>query len=202
MLVSNLHLTSKLSPRIFLSLILQQQQMGQILIQHMINHQAAFVLYLMKSQSFLQKNEKFQKVKYLSIFSPSFLDLLYHKSYIKSIYSQPRRASSASSCAEKVPVRELLATWSGFSHATMSFNKKAHLIRDGLFYWSWWRDSNPRPADYESAALPTEPHQRVKIHNVSIIPQTSKFCKGFLKNNLQKSYEFFVIFQNISWFSR
>ena len=27
-------------------------------------------------------------------------------------------------------------------------------------YWSWWTDSNPRPADYKSAALPTELHQR------------------------------------------
>ena len=26
-------------------------------------------------------------------------------------------------------------------------------------YWSWWTDSNPRPADYKSAALPTELHQ-------------------------------------------
>ena len=27
--------------------------------------------------------------------------------------------------------------------------------------WSWWTDSNPRPADYKSAALPTELHQLV-----------------------------------------
>ena len=27
--------------------------------------------------------------------------------------------------------------------------------------WSWWTDSNPRPADYKSAALPAELHQRV-----------------------------------------
>ena len=27
--------------------------------------------------------------------------------------------------------------------------------------WSWWTDSNPRPADYKSAALPTELHQRL-----------------------------------------
>ena len=26
--------------------------------------------------------------------------------------------------------------------------------------WSWWTDSNPRPADYKSAALPTELHQQ------------------------------------------
>ncbi len=28
--------------------------------------------------------------------------------------------------------------------------------------WSWWTDSNPRPADYKSAALPAELHQRFK----------------------------------------
>ena len=30
-----------------------------------------------------------------------------------------------------------------------------------LPYWSWWTDLNPRPADYKSAALPTELHQHV-----------------------------------------
>ena len=29
-----------------------------------------------------------------------------------------------------------------------------------LLRWSWWTDSNPRPADYKSAALPAELHQR------------------------------------------
>ena len=28
-----------------------------------------------------------------------------------------------------------------------------------MFNWSWWTDSNPRPADYKSAALPTELYQ-------------------------------------------
>ena len=27
--------------------------------------------------------------------------------------------------------------------------------------WSWWTGSNPRPADYKSAALPTELHQHI-----------------------------------------
>ena len=27
--------------------------------------------------------------------------------------------------------------------------------------WSWWTDLNPRPADYKSAALPTELHQLI-----------------------------------------
>ena len=30
--------------------------------------------------------------------------------------------------------------------------------------WSWWTDSNPRPADYKSAALPTELHQHLNRH--------------------------------------
>ena len=30
-----------------------------------------------------------------------------------------------------------------------------------MSFWSWWTDSNPRPADYKSAALPTELHQRI-----------------------------------------
>ena len=35
--------------------------------------------------------------------------------------------------------------------------------------WSWWTDSNPRPADYKSAALPTELHQRLSNarHNIT-----------------------------------
>ena len=34
------------------------------------------------------------------------------------------------------------------------------LGNSSIFNWSWWTDSNPRPADYKSAALPTELHQR------------------------------------------
>ena len=30
--------------------------------------------------------------------------------------------------------------------------------------WSWWTDSNPRPADYKSAALPAELHQQFQQH--------------------------------------
>ena len=36
-----------------------------------------------------------------------------------------------------------------------------------LPYWSWWTDSNPWPADYKSAALPTELHQRFVKPSVS-----------------------------------
>ena len=33
--------------------------------------------------------------------------------------------------------------------------------------WSWWTDSNPRPADYKSAALPAELHQQIQQQNLS-----------------------------------
>lgn len=34
-----------------------------------------------------------------------------------------------------------------------------------VFFWSWWTDSNPRPADYKSAALPAELHQQTGNRN-------------------------------------
>ena len=33
------------------------------------------------------------------------------------------------------------------------------LGNSSIFSWSWWTDLNPWPADYKSAALPTELHQ-------------------------------------------
>ena len=63
-----------------------------------------------------------------------------------------------------------------------------------IWKWSWWTDSNPRPADYKSAALPTELHQHFqapKQYNIII-----RFCQDifitFLKN---------FIFHNF-WFLR
>ena len=38
-----------------------------------------------------------------------------------------------------------------------------NLSRGKILKWSWWTDSNPRPADYKSAALPTELHQLVLL---------------------------------------
>jgi hypothetical protein len=43
-----------------------------------------------------------------------------------------------------------------------------------LFFWSWRRESNPRPSDYKSDALPTELRQQVEArplgHNTSLFP--------------------------------
>ena len=49
--------------------------------------------------------------------------------------------------------------------------------------WSWWTDSNPRPADYKSAALPAELHQRNTTTRecLIIISQRTSFVKCFLK---------------------
>ena len=45
--------------------------------------------------------------------------------------------------------------------------------------WSWWTDSNPRPADYKSAALPAELHQHTATNH--IISHLKPFVKGFDK---------------------
>ena len=47
--------------------------------------------------------------------------------------------------------------------------------------WSWWTDSNPRPADYKSAALPTELHQRSLLnYYITAI----HICQAFFENFL------------------
>jgi hypothetical protein len=33
----------------------------------------------------------------------------------------------------------------------------------GMIFWCWWPDSNGRPTDYESVALPAELHQRISL---------------------------------------
>ena len=57
--------------------------------------------------------------------------------------------------------------------------------------WSWWTDSNPRPADYKSAALPTELHQHFQRSNI-IAYKTDfvkqKFC--FFRTFSKVFYEY------------
>ena len=59
--------------------------------------------------------------------------------------------------------------------------------------WSWWTDSNPRPADYKSAALPTELHQQSflccavcvsRLTTVFIIAHVKAFVKCFFQKIL------------------
>ena len=42
-------------------------------------------------------------------------------------------------------------------------------IFDYQLDWSWWTDLNPRPADYKSAALPTELHQHTSSSTAKVI---------------------------------
>ena len=42
--------------------------------------------------------------------------------------------------------------------------------------WSWWTDSNPRPADYKSAALPAELHQHLTSEQM-YISRLNVFCQ-------------------------
>ncbi len=61
--------------------------------------------------------------------------------------------------------------WRGRRRLRMwSFRRKAETERSRLLLtWSWWTDSNPRPADYKSAALPTELHQRASSSTAEVI---------------------------------
>ncbi len=49
--------------------------------------------------------------------------------------------------------------------------------------WSWWTDSNPRPADYKSAALPAELHQQIRFPPTATesIPKGEEIVKSILK---------------------
>ena len=37
--------------------------------------------------------------------------------------------------------------------------------KSAFLIWSWWTGSNPRPADYKSAALPAELHQLILLYD-------------------------------------
>ena len=54
-----------------------------------------------------------------------------------------------------------------------------------VWRWSWWTDLNPRPADYKSAALPTELHQH--LTGSIIIANTTPFVNRIFS----KSQNFF-----------
>ena len=57
-----------------------------------------------------------------------------------------------------------------------------HMQLDGR-RWSWWTDSNPRPADYKSAALPAELHQHssFRIYNDVYYNSRRQTCQPFFK---------------------
>ena len=67
-----------------------------------------------------------------------------------------------------------------------------------LINWSWWTDSNPWPADYKSAALPTELHQRIARKTRLVTHRRFELRTPWLKvkcsaNWANESYSFNII---------
>ena len=50
-----------------------------------------------------------------------------------------------------------------------------------VFDWSWWTDSNPRPADYKSAALPAELYQHLSNEQIVYYQTSIRLSTGNLK---------------------
>ena len=61
--------------------------------------------------------------------------------------------------------------------------------RSWIVLWSWWTASNPRPADYKSAALPAELHQLGfdKCYSIITIYQCQAFFEFFYSADFPSS---------------
>src|SRR5687768_6699114 len=61
------------------------------------------------------------------------------------------------------------------------------------YFWSWRRDSNPRPADYKSAALPTELCQRQFLNSLITKTQAASCRVIFVRDPAAAAEELRVI---------
>ena len=61
------------------------------------------------------------------------------------------------------------------------------------FFWSWWTDSNPRPADYKSAALPAELHQHLTQYYNSISAMRKKIKLFFFRLERKSAFRYYEI---------
>ena len=66
------------------------------------------------------------------------------------------------------------------SYCGFYFLHKKRPVLTGLL--SWKRDSNPRPTDYESVALPTALFQRVSCNNDYYMMEPAILQEKFLEN--------------------
>jgi hypothetical protein len=66
---------------------------------------------------------------------------------------------------------------------SLQYETEFPVLDDVMAFWSWRRDLNPRPADYKSAALPTELRQPVgKTRNLAESPcRRNREFNPFLK---------------------
>ena len=54
-------------------------------------------------------------------------------------------------------------------------------------FWSWWRESNPQPADYKSAALPLSHTSKIKLAlHLGLEPRTYRLTAGCSTIELMK----------------
>ena len=79
------------------------------------------------------------------------------------LFSRARRLSAEANATSRRRVLRIRELRFSFGHSKSPCSKLAvgakrqPLYQEGLSFWSYWPDLNRRPADYESAALPTEP---------------------------------------------
>ena len=80
-----------------------------------------------------------------------------------------------------------------YSLPPLAAREHSHIFIEFKIRWSWWTDSNPRPADYKSAALPTELHQRVRCSLINCPTARNSIAgeRGIVKHFRKKSFFFF-----------
>ena len=67
-------------------------------------------------------------------------------------------------------------------------NRLPHLRRRAMPVWSWQTDLNPRPADYKSAALPTELRQHSRRLTRIYYKREGRVCQAFFEKILQNFF--------------
>ena len=67
--------------------------------------------------------------------------------------------------------------------------------------WSWWTDSNPRPADYKSAALPAELHQQTSaaVQQQVVVYQRKGELSSIFPKNFLPPLALFAAGRSLPW---
>ena len=99
-------------------------------------------------------------------------------------FSQNRETRVAHKTTAKITARREKSEWSALEKPVAPLTESAvrRIIRVSVL-WSWRRDSNPRPSDYKSDALPTELRQQfwgIPALPRKRIPRIPSECPGQL----------------------
>ena len=65
-------------------------------------------------------------------------------------------------------------------------NPSVYIKLNCFTFWSWWLESNPQPADYKSAALPVELHQRKRCYRKA---GERTWCLGAESNHRHRDFQ-------------